>query len=95
VSKWATREGSRANRAGGSFLFSFMIILICFQFQVPKPNSNSHFEFRFASAKISNNVIIISIVYHIIIYFPCHLFIEEINGCIRIPFLIFYFNIFN
>jgi hypothetical protein len=44
--KWATREGSRANRACWSFLFSFMNFLICFQFQVPKPNSNSHFEFQ-------------------------------------------------
>jgi hypothetical protein len=43
------------------------------------------------SAKNSNNVIIIPTIYHIIIYFPCHLFIEEINGSITFFFLILYF----
>jgi hypothetical protein len=71
------------------FLISFMNFLICFQFQVPNPNSNSHFEFQVC--EFQNNVIIIPMVYHTIIYFPCHLLIEEVNGCIRNSFLIFYF----
>jgi hypothetical protein len=45
----------------------------------------SFLNFIFASAKISNNVNIIPIVYHIIIYsfFPCYLFMGGINGYIR------------
>jgi hypothetical protein len=68
-----------------------MIFLSIFNFKYPNQIQILILNFRFVSAKNSNNVIIIPIVYHIIIYFPCHLFIEEKNGSMTIFFLIFYF----
>jgi hypothetical protein len=69
------------------FCISFKISIPYFKFKLLFLN------FNFSSVKINLYVNINSTVYNTIIYsFPCHLFMEGINGFI--PFLIFYFLCF-
>jgi hypothetical protein len=63
--------------------FFFSILLSISKFEVFKPYSNPYFEFQTPSFKINTNVNLNFVVYYIIIYFPCHLFMEGINGFIR------------
>jgi hypothetical protein len=85
------RQGGESAQVGIGALFPFF-----YKFSALFSNSSTQTDFEFsllnfsfASYKISNDVNIISTVFHIIVYFPCHSLMEEINGCIRIPFLLF------
>jgi hypothetical protein len=77
-----------------NFLFLFFYEFFCFVFDFKYSNQIQIpllISFRLASSKINNDVNIIPTVFHIIIYFPCYSLMEEINSCIRIPFLLFSF----
>jgi hypothetical protein len=70
-------EGDSAQDTGRVFhlsIFFYFNFRFPNQIQIPILNLNS------PSAKSNTNVNIIYIVYYIIIYFLCHLFMEGING---------------
>jgi hypothetical protein len=73
--------------------FSICSSLFYFNFRYLNQIQTPILNFKFPSAKINTNVNIISNVYYIIIYFPCHLFMEGINGFIKIFFLILCFHL--
>jgi hypothetical protein len=77
------------------FFFSFINFLLCFRIPNFKYSNQSKFliflDFRFPKIKHIPNGNLNSTVYHLIIYFPCHLFTKGINGSIIFFFLIFYF----